>query len=390
MLIWVVGTIIFAICTIRNIFVEPSSVKGSLIFMGLCMCMALARRPVYKGADHVQLPEENLPKFKAGEKDFLGEIYEKAQKDYFALEKECKLIKDPVMKAQLKNLSYLSMYILDYMRKNPQRIQQAKEFVYYYQDRALNLTQEFRKLEAVTVIKSAPIEETKANIRKTLQSFDEAYIDVFNKLISNKLLDINAELKVIQDNFAASGIEDRGIVEQYGEIRKQDDVQKNLALMKQPSKSLWNPAQRPLQKHNPHKGHPWTQKVLSLEEERRKNGYVVLHSAMEQQPKDVDSKKIKYIAKERANLPIIRDSEGKVIVPLTFLGDVKRQKKIVASLAILGGTIGLHKFYLRRIGKGFVYIIFMASGISTVVGICEGIEYLRMSPEDFYEKIYCP
>lgn len=63
------------------------------------------------------------------------------------------------------------------------------------------------------------------------------------------------------------------------------------------------------------------------------------------------------------------------------------KNKIVAGvLAILLGGIGIHKFYLGKIGMGIVYILFCWTGITAVIGLVEGIVYLCSSDENFQLK----
>jgi TM2 domain-containing membrane protein YozV/ribosomal protein L40E len=59
-------------------------------------------------------------------------------------------------------------------------------------------------------------------------------------------------------------------------------------------------------------------------------------------------------------------------------------RRIAAALfAILLGTLGIHKFYLGKIGMGILYVIFCWTGIPTIVGIIEGIIYLTRSDDGF-------
>jgi len=63
------------------------------------------------------------------------------------------------------------------------------------------------------------------------------------------------------------------------------------------------------------------------------------------------------------------------------------KSKIVAGLlAIFLGGIGVHKFYLGKIGMGILYLVFCWTFIPEIVGIIEGIIYLTSSDEKFYEK----
>jgi len=65
----------------------------------------------------------------------------------------------------------------------------------------------------------------------------------------------------------------------------------------------------------------------------------------------------------------------------------QQHNKLVAGLlAIFLGTFGVHKFYLGQSVQGILYLIFCWTGIPTVVGIIEGIMYLTMQDNAFYQK----
>ncbi|MDQ3099476.1 MAG: TM2 domain-containing protein [bacterium] len=63
-----------------------------------------------------------------------------------------------------------------------------------------------------------------------------------------------------------------------------------------------------------------------------------------------------------------------------------RSRMTAALLAILLGGIGVHKFYLGKVGCGIVYFVFSWTGIPLFLGIIEGILYLCMSDESFRNK----
>jgi TM2 domain-containing membrane protein YozV/ribosomal protein L40E len=63
------------------------------------------------------------------------------------------------------------------------------------------------------------------------------------------------------------------------------------------------------------------------------------------------------------------------------------KSKIVAGiLALLLGGIGIHKFYLGRIGQGILYILFCWTFIPSIIALIEGIIYLTMSDAKFAAK----
>ena len=63
------------------------------------------------------------------------------------------------------------------------------------------------------------------------------------------------------------------------------------------------------------------------------------------------------------------------------------KNKLAAGLfGILLGGLGIHKFYLGKVGLGIVYILFCWTGIPSIIGLVEGIIYLTLSDEEFYNK----
>lgn len=64
----------------------------------------------------------------------------------------------------------------------------------------------------------------------------------------------------------------------------------------------------------------------------------------------------------------------------------RRNRIVAAVFALLLGGLGIHKFYLGKVGWGIVYILFCWTFIPGIVGFVEGIIYLAMSDEEFAAK----
>jgi len=63
------------------------------------------------------------------------------------------------------------------------------------------------------------------------------------------------------------------------------------------------------------------------------------------------------------------------------------KSKIAAGvLAILLGGIGVHKFYLGKIGMGILYVLFCWTGIPSIIALIEGIIYLTSSDEKWAQR----
>jgi len=67
---------------------------------------------------------------------------------------------------------------------------------------------------------------------------------------------------------------------------------------------------------------------------------------------------------------------------------VKKDKLTAGLLAILAGSLGVHRFYLNQVGLGLVYLfVFLPfCGISSIISLIDGIVILSMSDEAFDKK----
>lgn len=63
-----------------------------------------------------------------------------------------------------------------------------------------------------------------------------------------------------------------------------------------------------------------------------------------------------------------------------------KSKVVAGILGIFLGGIGVHKFYMGKIGMGILYLLFCWTGIPAIVGFIEGIVYLCSNDENFQLK----
>jgi len=63
-----------------------------------------------------------------------------------------------------------------------------------------------------------------------------------------------------------------------------------------------------------------------------------------------------------------------------------KNKVAAAVFALLLGGLGIHKFYLGRVGQGVLYLLFCWTLIPAIIGFIEGIIYLTMSDQEFEAK----
>ena len=62
-------------------------------------------------------------------------------------------------------------------------------------------------------------------------------------------------------------------------------------------------------------------------------------------------------------------------------------RKVIADLlAFFLGGLGAHKFYLGDMKMGIIYLLFSWTGIPSIIGLIESIQYFLMTDDDFDKK----
>ncbi|HEY1378328.1 MAG TPA: GYF domain-containing protein [Gemmataceae bacterium] len=72
-------------------------------------------------------------------------------------------------------------------------------------------------------------------------------------------------------------------------------------------------------------------------------------------------------------------------------GDISNRQLAVGLTALFGGALGLHRFVLGDTTGGIIRLLVSVLGfgvgwiVMLVIGMIEGVKYLRLSDEEFYE-----
>ncbi|MCR5757349.1 MAG: 5-bromo-4-chloroindolyl phosphate hydrolysis family protein [Selenomonas sp.] len=292
---------------------------------------------IYKGqrpqkADH-KLDTSQLAKAQA---DLALADWEKAREDYARVEAVRVKIRDSQLSHQLGLMQQEAARLLDYVEKHPDRIGAAGRFIHYYQDRAASLSEQYRELED-TQLETDQVRQIKGRLKETIVSFDDAYRAEFTKIINTQLLDMDAELTVMQQALEAEGI------------------------------------------HNEHEetALPGAESPVKLQANRCPP------------TTGIGRKKCR---RRGAVTKVGRQEMGalqeKITTPDNLRTAVLTQKAIMSGLAIFLGALGAHKFYQGKTKWGIAYLVLFWTLIPTVVSIVEGIRYFFMPVDDFYEQYY--
>jgi TM2 domain-containing membrane protein YozV len=68
-------------------------------------------------------------------------------------------------------------------------------------------------------------------------------------------------------------------------------------------------------------------------------------------------------------------------------GTPAKDKIAAGLLAVFLGGIGVHKFYLGKIGQGILYLLFSWTFVPSIVALIEGIIYLTTSDKGWLQKV---
>ena len=283
-----------------------------------------------------RIPRLDLKELEAERAQYLQENFDKATADYNYLETARGNISDRELSTQLKLLQRTAKNLLNHLEKNPERIALAYKFIDYYQDRAVKIVKQYQELEE-THLSTGRIEELKSRMKQTLAALDDAYQDQFEHVLNDQIISVDAELKVMEQQLDEEGIKrktiDVGAVDEYGNVRIDTD------LLDQPLKL------EPQRKFFPQQGM-----------QRRRRGEVSSY------PPELS--------------PFPEEDRPQIV----------QTKLIQSALAIFLGSFGAHKFYQGKTLQGILYFLFSLTLIPGIVSTIEGIRYLFMPVEDFYDQ----
>lgn len=66
-----------------------------------------------------------------------------------------------------------------------------------------------------------------------------------------------------------------------------------------------------------------------------------------------------------------------------------KSKVVAGVLALLLGSIGVHKFYLGKVAHGILMLLFCWTYIPGIIALIDGIMILTSSDENFQQKYQC-
>ena len=283
-------------------------------------------------------PQLDLDELEEERAQYLQENFDKATADYNQLEAAADNLSDRELANQIRRMQRTAKSLLNHLEKNPERIALAHKFIDYYQDRAVKIVKQYQELEE-TNLSTERVQELKTRMKQTLAALDAAYQDQFEHVLNDQIISADAELTVMEQQLDAEGIPRKTI--EVGAVDEQGNVRIDTDLLDQPIKS-----------EPPRKFFP--QGV-----QKRRRGHV-------------DAR-----PDESTDLAPFPEEDRPQIV---------QTKLIQSALAIFLGSFGAHKFYQGKTIQGVIYFLLSWTTLPMWISLVEGIRYLFMPVEDFYDQ----
>ena len=118
----IAGLVCFAAALVEGWQGQTSAAAGMMVLAIGCAGVALARRPRTQTQRIAALSAEQLAAVPAEEQALATELYEKAQRDYLAVEQARHAVKDERLARALAALQPVSARIMGYLRQHPEKI----------------------------------------------------------------------------------------------------------------------------------------------------------------------------------------------------------------------------------------------------------------------------
>jgi 5-bromo-4-chloroindolyl phosphate hydrolysis protein len=135
--------------------------------------------------------------------DEIQQMLESGERRAKEIERASAQVQDPQFRAGVDAALITVRKILDYLAKNPGRIKRARKFLSYYLDTTLYLVTRYRDLEASN---DPEIVATRAKMLDVLGTIDAAFEKQLAVLLSNDVLDIDAEIEVLRSTLRTEGL----------------------------------------------------------------------------------------------------------------------------------------------------------------------------------------
>ena len=107
-------------------------------------------------------------------------------------------VSDPALKATVERLIDIAGQIYAFVKKNPEKTRQIRQFSNYYLPNTVSLLKNYQELQGES-IKSANIQESLQKVADSMTIIETAFKKQLDDLYQDKALDISVDIEVFQN-----------------------------------------------------------------------------------------------------------------------------------------------------------------------------------------------
>ena len=122
---------------------------------------------------------------------------------------QIKIIRNELYKeevaAKLDRLQYIASEILNYVEKNPKKLQEVNKFINHYLPITIKLINSYKELSN-QIVQGENIKNAKIEIEKSIDIINNAFENLLDDLFEDVALDISTDISVLKTLFKQEGL----------------------------------------------------------------------------------------------------------------------------------------------------------------------------------------
>ena len=137
--------------------------------------------------------------------EMLGNLLSEGEEKIKELENLGKQIRDEKIKAKIYHITGIVKKIFENIRKDPEKMKVARQFLSYYFDTSISIVNKYSQLSKQEV-QSPEISKALLKAENMLNSIDIAFDKQLAKLLSNDVMDLDVEIETLEKTFKAEDL----------------------------------------------------------------------------------------------------------------------------------------------------------------------------------------
>ncbi len=147
----------------------------------------------------------------SGGEEFIDDTNERAQKavkegmeKLRKIRNNTRLIKNNEVAAKIQEICHVGVDIFDNIKKHPEDLNRAKQFLIYYLDATEKIVNQYVELSQKRE-KNDEVKQSLANAEEILSQIGETYKKQLHNLLENDVMDLNTEITVLKKTMKLEG-----------------------------------------------------------------------------------------------------------------------------------------------------------------------------------------